>query len=290
MITVVAALIKKDNKYLIAKRSTGDKNVLGKWEFPGGKVKPNEDETNAIEREIKEEFNLQIKAKRFIINNIYKYPDKEIDLRLYDCEYISGEFCLYDHSEYKFVDKKEIPNYDLCPADIPLANYIINKQDNFNYDKEINNLKIGNIYSNSDIVKTFKCSPMQGMRRSKTTNSLVLIAKHNNPLYDDTWTQDGILNYTGMGTVGDQNIDFGQNKTLKNAKLQNIKVYLFESYKDNEYYYCGEVELCGKIFESKEPDINGNIRTVLKFPIKKKSNVPLLINKKDIEDGVSIDI
>ena len=56
MITVVAALIEKDNKYLIAKRSTADSNVLGKWEFPGGKLKDNEFEMDAIEREIKEEF------------------------------------------------------------------------------------------------------------------------------------------------------------------------------------------------------------------------------------------
>ena len=42
MITVVAALIEKENKYLIAKRATGDENVLGKWEFPGGKVETNE--------------------------------------------------------------------------------------------------------------------------------------------------------------------------------------------------------------------------------------------------------
>ena len=63
MIIVVAALIEKNNKYLIAKRSTGDPNVLGKWEFPGGKVNPNEDEKHAIEREIKEEFELEIKAK-----------------------------------------------------------------------------------------------------------------------------------------------------------------------------------------------------------------------------------
>ena len=42
MITVVAALIVRDNKALIAKRSTGDPNVFGKWEFPGGKVKEND--------------------------------------------------------------------------------------------------------------------------------------------------------------------------------------------------------------------------------------------------------
>ena len=66
MIKVVAALIEKDNKVLIAKRSTGDSSMLGKWEFPGGKVKLNEDEFQAIEREIYEEFELKIKANKFI--------------------------------------------------------------------------------------------------------------------------------------------------------------------------------------------------------------------------------
>lgn len=55
MIRVVASLIENDNKVLIAKRSTGDPNVFGKWEFPGGKVEPGENEMHAIEREIKED-------------------------------------------------------------------------------------------------------------------------------------------------------------------------------------------------------------------------------------------
>ena len=124
MIKVVAALIEKDGKYLIARRSTGDKNVLGKWEFPGGKVKENESEEHAIEREIKEEFEMDIKANKFLINNICEYPTKTIDLRLYECKYISGDFNLHDHSEYIFVNKKEILKFDLCPADIPLAEYV----------------------------------------------------------------------------------------------------------------------------------------------------------------------
>ena len=124
MITVVAALIEKDNKYLIAKRSTGDANVLGKWEFPGGKVKENESEMDAIEREIKEEFELDIKAKKFLINNVCEYPTKVVDLRLYECKYVSGQFHLHDHSEYRFVNKEEIIDYDLCPADVPLAEYV----------------------------------------------------------------------------------------------------------------------------------------------------------------------
>jgi 8-oxo-dGTP diphosphatase len=124
VIKVVAALIEKDNKVLIAKRSTGDPNVFGKWEFPGGKVEPDEKEEIAIEREIKEEFELNIKAKNFLINNICEYPTKTVDLRLYLCQYLSGEFNLHDHSEYKFVNKDDLLKYELCPADVPLAKYV----------------------------------------------------------------------------------------------------------------------------------------------------------------------
>ena len=124
MIKVVAALIEDDNKVLLARRSTGDINVLGKWEFPGGKVEQDENELEAIEREIKEEFELTIKAKEFLINNVCEYPTKVVDLRLYKCDYVSGEFNLHDHSEYKWVDKEELLEYDLAPADIPLAEYV----------------------------------------------------------------------------------------------------------------------------------------------------------------------
>lgn len=123
MITVVAALIKKDDKVFIAKRATG-KSAYGKWEFPGGKVELNETEECAIEREIKEEFDVIIKAKKFIINNICETPERIIDLRLYECEYISGEFNLHDHFDSAWVCVDKLFEYDLAMADVPLAKYV----------------------------------------------------------------------------------------------------------------------------------------------------------------------
>lgn len=285
MIKVVAALIKKDNKYLIAKRSTGDINTLGKWEFPGGKVEQNENEMQAIEREILEEFELKVEAKEFITNNVCKYPNKTIDLKLYKCEYIEGNFKLHAHSEYMWAKIDEITNFELAPADIPLAQYLITHYSN--KENKIENLIIGKTYTNKEIKDTFKCSNMSGMRRSKQTNSLVLIAKHDNPLYDDQWTEEGILNYTGMGTKGDQNINFAQNKTLANSNTNNVKIYLFESYTTNVYYYCGEVYLAKPVYETKELDEEGNIRKVIKFPLKRVDGEKnTLIDIKDIENSI----
>lgn len=124
MIDVVAALINKDEKVLIAKRSNGDPNVFGKWEFPGGKVEIGETDETALKREIKEEFELEIITNKFLTNNICEYPTKTVNLKLYSCKYISGEFNLHDHSEYKWVNTNDLLEYDLAPADIPLANYV----------------------------------------------------------------------------------------------------------------------------------------------------------------------
>lgn len=125
MIIVVAALIKKDDKILIARRATGDLNVYGKWEFPGGKLEKEETEESAIEREIKEEFDMDIKAIKFITNNICEYPTKTIDLRLYECKYLGGEFKLHDHLEYAWININDLLKYDLAKADIPLAKYLL---------------------------------------------------------------------------------------------------------------------------------------------------------------------
>lgn len=119
MITVVAALIESDGKYLMARRAYGNPEVIGKWEFPGGKVEPNEEEKEAIERELNEEFDIKIKAEEYLMHNVCTYPERTIDLKLYRCSYQSGEFRLHDHTEYQFFSLEEIPLGEVCPADCP---------------------------------------------------------------------------------------------------------------------------------------------------------------------------
>ena len=126
MVKVVAALIEKDGKYLIARRNHGDPEANGKWEFPGGKVEENENEFDAIEREMREEFEVEVNAIEFLCNSIVAYTARTIELRLYLCRYLSGEFKLHDHHEIKWVTKEDIINYDFAPADIPLAETVHN--------------------------------------------------------------------------------------------------------------------------------------------------------------------
>ena len=125
MVKVVAALISNGDKYLIARRNHGDPEANGKWEFPGGKLESNETEEEAIEREMREEFDVVVKSVRFIGNNVSNYEARTIDINLYLCNYICGVFKLHDHHEIKWVNKNELMLYDFAPADVGLIDYIL---------------------------------------------------------------------------------------------------------------------------------------------------------------------
>lgn len=234
------------------------------------------------------------KTLDFINNNPeYEKYKKKVQIEYSRIKYIKYTGNMYEHFlKFKGGNHKYAKDFKFLEDNGILSNESIADYLKKNYSDEldhycgIEDLIVGNIYSNSEIANTFKCSSMGGMRRSKETNSLVLIAKHNKPLYDDQWTDDGILNYTGMGTENDQSISYAQNKTLVIAEKEGIKVYLFESYKDNEYYYDGQVKLIGAPYQSEETDINGKIRKVIKFPLKRiEQTKPLLIDIEDIENS-----
>ena len=124
MITVIAALVEKDNKILIARRKEGDSPSIGKWEFPGGKIEEGETERQAVEREMQEEFGVKVEAQDYITSSIWDYPTRTIEVRLYRCKYIEGDFQLFDHLEIKFVTKEELLQYDFVPADKALAKFL----------------------------------------------------------------------------------------------------------------------------------------------------------------------
>ncbi len=146
---------------------------------------------------------------------------------------------------------------------------------------------VGEAYTNKDITEMFKCGNMGGMRRSLTTNSLVIVSDHTKELYDDKWVDD-ILHYTGMGKRGDQTLS-SQNKTLAESNDSDIEVHLFEVLKPTEYIYRGEVYLASEPYREIQKDEDGNERSVLMFPIAlvkegKPIDADLIKDLQDVKD------
>lgn len=118
MINVVAAVIKDENENILITQRNLKKAQGGLWEFPGGKIEPNETRENAIVREIKEELDIDIEVKSYLSEKVFNYPEKDINLIALECKKVSGEIRLLEHEDYKWVSKNELENFQFAPADV----------------------------------------------------------------------------------------------------------------------------------------------------------------------------
>lgn len=120
MIIVTAAIIERDGLVLTARRSKG-KHLEGYWEFPGGKLEPNESPEQCLERELKEEFNVVVSVGPFFHENTHQYDEKTVRLLAYQVTHISGDFKLNDHDKIHWLAPEDLGTVTWAPADIPLV-------------------------------------------------------------------------------------------------------------------------------------------------------------------------
>jgi len=122
-IDVVAAVIKKDNKFLIARRSN-KKDLAGYWEYPGGKVEEGETDEDSLKRELQEEFGIAVKIHHFLTNSFYRYEKLNINLKAYLVEHLSGDFTLKEHDKIEWITTQSFNEFKFAPADIPVNDFI----------------------------------------------------------------------------------------------------------------------------------------------------------------------
>jgi len=123
------AIIHKDGKYLIIKRSP-DKDVFpNRWYVPGGGLEMedyiNTPKTtpdawyyaveNSLKREIKEEVDLEVGKLNYLLDLVFIRPDGIPVVTLsYYCDWESGDVKLNEENvDYKWVSFEEAKNYDL---------------------------------------------------------------------------------------------------------------------------------------------------------------------------------
>ena len=116
MIEVVAGVIYKDNKFLIAQRNL-KKSQGGLWEFPGGKLESGESCEAALKREIFEEFEAETEVEGYITENIHHYPEKDIKLMFYKAKLVSDKLVLKEHEDYRWITKEDKDKFEFAGAD-----------------------------------------------------------------------------------------------------------------------------------------------------------------------------
>lgn len=114
-LTIAAALIQKDGKYLIGQRPQG-KPQGGYWEFAGGKLEPGETPSQALVRECREELNVLVRPGRLVKTIRYQYPDRQVTIFFLQAALLKGTPQALAHHRLAWVSPKEFEHYAFCPA------------------------------------------------------------------------------------------------------------------------------------------------------------------------------
>ena len=122
---VAAGLIMCEGKLLIGQRKHG-KSLEYKWEFPGGKLEEGETLEECLARELMEEMQLKITVGEHFVDSAYEYDFGTIILHAYWATCKSKDIpVVLEHEQYKWVEPRDLENYDFAPADKPIIKAIL---------------------------------------------------------------------------------------------------------------------------------------------------------------------
>ena len=119
----VAVIRGDDGRILIAKRPD-DKHMGGYWEFPGGKVEQGEDVKTALNRELKEELDIEAGHFQKLITIKHDYPGKTVLLDTWWATSISGTPVGNEGQELRWIETAELGSVEFPPANAPIVNAI----------------------------------------------------------------------------------------------------------------------------------------------------------------------
>lgn len=125
VLVVACALVDADRRVLIAQRPA-EKSMGGLWEFPGGKVEPDETPEQAIIRELAEELGVDTKVACLAPLSFasYGYETFHLLMPLYVCRKWQGTPHPHEHQALKWIRPQRLRDYDMPPADEPLIAHL----------------------------------------------------------------------------------------------------------------------------------------------------------------------
>ena len=123
MIKVTAAIIIESGKVFIAKRKPTAR-MPGVWEFPGGKIEDGETPEQCLRRELREEFEIEVRVGGYVGSNIYAYDFGTIELMAFRAAISDGLIKLNDHAEVAWAEAGALDSYEFAPADLPFVDMV----------------------------------------------------------------------------------------------------------------------------------------------------------------------
>ncbi len=114
------AVIWNDQHQILIDRRKQEGLLGGLWEFPGGKIEPNETVEDCIRREILEELGIHIEVGKPLCTVTHAYSHFKVTLNVHHCTYISGEPQPIECDEIRWVTLDALEKYPFPKANIQI--------------------------------------------------------------------------------------------------------------------------------------------------------------------------
>ncbi|MRG55199.1 NUDIX domain-containing protein [Phyllobacterium sp. SYP-B3895] len=126
LLVTACALVDADGRVLLTQRPEG-KSLAGLWEFPGGKVDPGETPEESLIRELHEELGITVKPACLapLTFASHTYETFHLLMPLFICRRYEGIPRPMEGQALKWVRAKDMRDYPMPPADIPLIPFLI---------------------------------------------------------------------------------------------------------------------------------------------------------------------
>ena len=108
------------NEVLLGKRMKG-KNLKGYWEFPGGKIKPDETPEEALFREFQEELGIEIGRSKKMESISYQYDQYDVLLMPFKIIDYVGNPAGLEGQELMWCATDQLSEVEILPADRSLV-------------------------------------------------------------------------------------------------------------------------------------------------------------------------
>ena len=118
------AVITDDQGNILIDRRKQEGLLGGLWEFPGGKIEPDETVEDCVSREIREELDIEIEVGSHLITIEHTYTHFKVTLNVFNCKHLSGDPKPLESDEVKWVTLDEIDQYPFPKANSQIIDAI----------------------------------------------------------------------------------------------------------------------------------------------------------------------
>jgi 8-oxo-dGTP diphosphatase len=131
-LAVKAVILDQGKRCLLVRRSAANRNFVGFWEWPGGKVDPGEDFATALHREVREECGLEIEFTGLAGASEFEMPAARVVLICLTARLAGGELRLsHEHNASDWVQLEELAQRQILEQMKPALKSLLERKESY---------------------------------------------------------------------------------------------------------------------------------------------------------------